>query len=125
HRERVGEQVDTDLGKLLLYESPDAIIATAADGCTLFWNRGPEKIFVYLSAEAVGRPLGDLIVPNGRAQDEERILAETLVYGQSTHESIRRAKNGSLIYVDITRKAIGGPDGEPYIVISTEKDVTH
>jgi len=30
----------------------------------------------------------------------------------------------SLIYVDITRKAIGGPDGAPYIVISTEKDVT-
>jgi PAS domain S-box-containing protein len=85
HRERVGEQVDTDFGKLLFDESPDAIIATAPDGRTLFWNRGAEKIFGYMSAEAVGRPLGDLIVPNGRAQDEERILAETLVYGQSTH----------------------------------------
>jgi len=30
HRERVGEQVDTDFGKLLSDESPDAIIATAA-----------------------------------------------------------------------------------------------
>jgi len=125
HRERVGEQVaDTDFGKLLFDESPDAIIATAVDGRTLFWNRGAEAIFGYMSAEAVGRPLRELIVPNDHAQDEERILAETLVYGQSTHESIRRAKNGSLIYVDITRKAIGGPDGAPYIVISTEKDVT-
>jgi len=125
HRGRVGEQVDTDFGKLLFEESPDAIIATAADGRTLFWNRGAEAIFGYTSAEAVGRPLQELIVPNDRRHEEERILAETLVYGQATHESIRRAKDGSLIYVDITRKTIGGPDGAPYIVISTEKDVTH
>jgi PAS domain S-box-containing protein len=116
--------VETDFGKLLFEESPDAIIATAADGRTLFWNRGAESIFGYSSAEAVDRFLRDLIVPDDRLPEEERLLAETLANGQSTHESIRRAKDGSLIYVDITRKAIGASSGLPEVVISTEKDVT-
>jgi PAS domain S-box-containing protein len=116
--------VETDLGRLLFEESPDAIIATAPDGRTLYWSRGAESIFGYTSAEAVNRLLRDLIVPEDLIQEEERILAETLSTGQSTHEVIRRAKNGSLVHVDITRKAIRGPDGEAHLIISTEKDVT-
>ena len=114
-----------DLGRLLFEEWPEAIIATAADGRTLFWNRAAESIFGYTSAEAVNRLLRDLIVPEDRIHEEARILAETLASGQSTHESIRRAKNGSLIHVDATKKAIRGPDGALSVVISTEKDVTH
>jgi PAS domain S-box-containing protein len=117
--------VETDLDRLLFEASPDAIIATAADGRTLFWNRGAESMFGYASAEAVNRPLRDLVVPPERFQEEQRFLAETLSNGQSTHESIRRAKNGSLLYVDITTKAIRGPDGSLTCIISTQKDVTH
>jgi PAS domain S-box-containing protein len=116
--------VETDLGRLLFEESPDAIIATALDGRTLYWSPGAESMFGYTSAEAMNRFLRDLIVPDDRLQEEERIRSETLATGQSTHEVIRRAKNGSLVYVDITRKAIRGADGAPSLIISTEKDIT-
>jgi PAS domain S-box-containing protein len=117
--------VETDLGKLLFEESPDAIIATAPDGRTLYWSRGAESMFGYTSAEAVNHCLRELIVPEDRAHEEQRIFAETLARGQSTHESIRRTKDGSLLYVDITTKAVRGLDGSLTCIISTKKDVTH
>ena len=111
------------LERLLLEESPDAIIATTSDGRTLFWGRGAESIFGYTGAEAVGRFVQNLIVPEDGLQEAERQLAEALVKGQSTHESIRRAKDGTLLHVNITRKVVRAPDGTD-VVISTEKDVT-
>jgi protein-histidine pros-kinase len=119
-----GLKEEMDFGRLLLEESPDAIIATSADGRTLFWSRGAESLFGYTSAEAMNRLLRDLIVPEERYQEEERILARTLADSECAHESIRRAKSGSLLYVDITSKAIRGPDGSLTCVISTKKDVT-
>ncbi len=37
--------MDTDIEKLLVQESPDAIIATSGDGTVLFWNRAAEINF--------------------------------------------------------------------------------
>jgi PAS domain S-box-containing protein len=117
--------VQTDLGKLVLEESPDAIIATAPDGRTLFWSRGAEALFGYPASEAVNRLLRDLIVPEDRVQEEQRVLDETLQLGQSTRETIRRSKDGLLIHVDVTMKAVRGAGGATDCVLSTEKDVTH
>ncbi|HUN92662.1 MAG TPA: PAS domain S-box protein [Burkholderiaceae bacterium] len=115
---------DTDFVKLLLEHSPDATIVTAIDGQTLYWGRGAESLFGYHESEALGRRLVELIVPEFLLGDEERALAETLTRGQSTRESIRRAKSGSLIHVDVSRRAVRGDHGAPEVVVSVEKDVT-
>jgi protein-histidine pros-kinase len=115
----------TDLGRLLLDESPDAVIATSREGEVFYWSKGAEAVFGYSSEEAVGRKVNDLIVPADRIEEESRILDEALETGFSAYESIRRAKDGSLVYVDISSKAVRDERNEVEFILSSKKDVTH
>jgi protein-histidine pros-kinase len=117
-------KTETDLGELLVDESPDAIIVTAGDGRTLFWNRGAEEIFGYARAEVLDHRLRELIVPSERAQEEDRVLAETIANGHSTQQTIRRRRDGALIPVDIIRKTVRLPDGGSPVVMSVIRDIT-
>jgi protein-histidine pros-kinase len=117
--------LNTDFDRLLLNESPDAIVITTPDGKVVYWNRSAEAIFGYASAEAVGRLIEELMVPPARLEEERIILREACETGFSTQESIRLRKDGSLVYVAITNKAIRNPQGQVEYVLSSEKDVTH
>jgi PAS domain S-box-containing protein len=115
----------TDFRALLLDESPDAVIATTPEGTVLFWSKGAEAIFGYLSGETLGRDIDGLIVPAECRGEEKRHLDETLRTGASTHEAVRTRKDGSPIYVDITRKAVRDASGAIEFVLSSKKDITH
>ena len=84
----------TEFGKLLLDESPDAVIATTPEGKVLYWSKGAEGVFGYTSQEAIGRFLNDIIVPSDRTAEEAKLLttnylARTTGYSAAT---IRRAQ---------------------------------
>ena len=114
-----------DFGKLLLDESPDAVIATSREGEVLYWSRGAEVLFGYASAEAVGRAVNDLVVPPDRVEEEREILIEALETGFSAYESVRRRKDGSPVYVDISSRAVRDAQGKVEFVLSSKKDITH
>lgn len=111
--------------KLLLDESPDAVIGTSAEGVVQYWSKGAESTFGYSSSEALQRNLNELIVPADRLDEEKRILSESLTNGLFTYESMRQRKDGSLVYVDITSKTVRDEQGGVLLVLSTKKDVTH
>jgi PAS domain S-box-containing protein len=115
----------TDFGKLLLDESPDAVIAINRDGEVLYWSKGAEAVFGYASAEAVGRAVNDLVVPPDRIEEERKILREALETGFSAYESVRRRKDGSPVYVDISSRAVRDAQGKVEFVLSSKKDITH
>ncbi|MUI15544.1 PAS domain S-box protein [Massilia dura] len=115
---------DTDFGKLILDETPDAVIVTATDGAVLYWTRGAESVFGYTAAEAIGRTLGELIVPPEMRDSERAIMFDTLANGSANYETMRRARNGSLIYIDSSSKAVRGSGGRPDCILWTKKDVT-
>jgi PAS domain S-box-containing protein len=114
----------TDFGKLLLDESPDAVIATSRDGEVLYWSKGAETLFGYTGAEAVGRAVNELIVPPDRIEEERKILREALETGFSAYESVRRRKDGSPVYVDISSRAVRDAQGKVEFVLSSKKDIT-
>jgi PAS domain S-box-containing protein len=116
--------VTIDFDKLLLDESPDAVIVCTPDGKVVHWNKGAETVFGYTRAEAEGCVLNDIVVPEDRRDEEQRILNETLAAGVSTYESIRRKKDGSLVYVDISSKIIRNARGDVEFVLSSKKDIT-
>jgi PAS domain S-box-containing protein len=115
----------TEFDKLLLDESPDAIITTTPDGNVTYWSKGAQAMFGYTSAEAVGRSIEGLILPSDRLAEERRLLKEALESGYSTYESIRRRKDGSLLYVDISSKSVRDGKGNVELVLSSKKDITH
>jgi protein-histidine pros-kinase len=115
----------TDFGKLLLDESPDAVIATSREGEVLYWSKGAEILFGYTGTEAVGRTVNDLIVPPDRVEEERKILREAFETGFSAYESVRRRKDGSPVYVDVSSRTVRDAQGKVEFVLSSKKDITH
>ncbi len=114
-----------DFYKLLVDETPDALIATSPDGTVLHWNRGAETTFGLSTAEAVGHSLNDLIVPPDRLDEEKAIQRDALASGVATYESYRRRKDGSLIYINISTRVIRNESGQVVCFVTNKKDVTH
>jgi PAS domain S-box-containing protein len=108
----------------LVQESPDALIALSPVGTVLFWSRGAEAIFGYAPGEVVGQTLDELVIPAGGGTDARAMLDEALQRGSVLFEAVRRRKDGSLLDVDVSMRAVTGPDGEPRFVVANKKDVT-
>jgi protein-histidine pros-kinase len=117
--------MDGRLVQELWNENPDAILAVAPDDSVLYWNRAAEEIFGYTSAEACGRKMADLVIPANRLIEEQAIHLEVLKRPLSVYETVRRRKDGSLVHVSVTSKALKDADGKLRLVLSTQKDVTH
>jgi PAS domain S-box-containing protein len=115
----------TDFTSWLWEENPDAIIAISPDGKVLHWNRAAETVFGYARQEAVGRLLTDLIVPPDRTDEERRILEKALQRELAVYESVCQRKDGSLVHVSVSTKAIRDASGTLQYFLSTMKDVTH
>src|SRR4051812_28389291 len=94
------------------------------EGIILYWNRGAEEMFGHEAHEAIGLSLSELIVLPERREEEHTALLQALETGFSTVESIRMCKDGSLVYVLVTNKAIRNSLGEVDYIISSKKDIT-
>jgi len=113
-----------DFGTLILNETPDAVIVTTPDGAVVCWTRGAQAVFGYSEAEALGATLAQLIVPDEYLGDERAVMDQTLEHGQANYESIRRAKDGALVYIDSSSKAVLAADGSVDYILWSKKDVT-
>ncbi|KRD55841.1 PAS domain-containing sensor histidine kinase [Acidovorax sp. Root275] len=105
-------------------QNPDALLVLSPEGTVLNWNPAAEAIFGYAAAEAQGRPLIDLIVPEDRSHEEADIRAEALRGLTTVHESVRRRKDGSLVHVNVSTKAVYDEAGQLLYFLSSKKDVT-
>ena len=116
---------EENLSEILAGSFPDALVALTPEGKVLFWNLGTEAIFGYTKGEAVGRALSELTVPPERIVDEVAAATpEVLDKGMTVYETLRRRKDGSLIYVDITAKAVRDGEGKIRFIAVSKKDVS-
>jgi PAS domain S-box-containing protein len=116
--------MDQGLDALAAEQSPDAVIIVAEDGTVLLWNGGAEVLFGYSREEAIGRNQDELIVPAERAVEERELIARAISQGSATFESLRRRKDGTLLYVAITDRLVRHKSHDGPLVLSTKKDIT-
>ncbi|SFU80664.1 PAS/PAC sensor signal transduction histidine kinase [Pseudoduganella namucuonensis] len=114
----------TDFAKLILDETPDAVIVTATDGQVLCWTRGAQAVFGYGEAEALGRALSELTAPPDLAGGDAAIAREALDRGCAYFESLRRGRDGALVYIDGSAKAVVDAAGRATHLLWNLKDVT-
>lgn len=108
----------------VLDKFPDALIVASEDGSVTCWNRGAEVLLGYSRDEAVGRPLGSLIVePEHRDEERKRFLA-ALTTDVPTFEAQRVRKDGAVVHVDVSMRAVPDPSGRATHVAISMKDVT-
>jgi protein-histidine pros-kinase len=116
--------MQTSIQALAIEHSPDAFIATDAAGVVLFWNASAERIFGYAESEALGRSLDDLIAPAGDHTFDESIRRDADRTDVAHYEAIRRRKDGTLIYVNSTTRALRDAAGRVTHYFSNKSDVT-
>jgi PAS domain S-box-containing protein len=112
-----------DFGTLILDETPDAVVITRLDGEVVYWNNGARLVFGYSGEEATGRRLAELIEVPG-LDDGGAAVRRTLGAGAASYESVRRAKDGALVYIDSTSKLLRDAAGAPEYILWSKKDVT-
>ena len=105
-------------------QNPDALLVLSPQGVVLEWNPAAELMFGYSQAEVQGRSMFDLIVPQGRAHEDDLFRTEALRVGTSVQEAVRRRKDGSLVHVNVSTKAVRDADGQVLYFLSSKKDVT-
>lgn len=107
----------------IVSESPDAIIATTAEGVIQYWNRAAERMLGYSADEALGRDVAALVVPEERAEEDARMRRLTLQNGSSIFESMRRRRDGSLLHADISARRLE-TEQHGRLIVYAKKDVT-
>ncbi len=109
---------------LLLDEGPDAVLVVDPQGTVLYWGARAEAIFGYRADEVVGRALSEVLVPADGLDDEREMMREVLENGYAAVESLRRRRDGSLLYVSILCRTVPDAAGQVEYVVVNNRDVT-
>ena len=108
-----GERVGDGMSEL----SPDALVATTPEGSVTYWNPAAQALFGYTAAEALGRPLAELVMPDP--------AAPLPAPGGPGTESVRRCRDGSLIYVLASSRELRDAQARPQGLAHSLVDITH
>lgn len=108
----------------IIESSDDAIIGKTLEGIILSWNRGAERIFGYTEREAIGQSIL-LIIPEDRHHEETEILSKVRRGERIDHfETIRRAKDGTLLNISITTSPIKNREGKIIGASKVARDIS-
>ncbi|WP_018151409.1 CHASE domain-containing hybrid sensor histidine kinase/response regulator [Leeia oryzae] len=107
------QEIVTDKAMLatIVENSSDAIVGEALDGTVIAWNQAASALFGYSESEVLGKPVADLLMPEGLQNEEQEAgPAQTPedIAGRDANslDTVRRHKDGTLIDVAITTSEI-------------------
>ena len=104
--------------------SDDAIISKDLNGTITSWNRGAERIFGYVAAEIVGKPVTTLIPPE--LQNEEPVILERIRRGERVEhfQTVRVGKPGNRVDISLTISPVRNADGKIVGASKIARDIT-
>ena len=116
-------RLQTAYFKQLFSLSQDAIAIIDGHGVIYEANAAFERLFLYSHAELLGSDIQALIVPESHYHETYTLWARLYREGTLHHETVRKRKDGSTLYVSIAGNAIkmGNRDVGYYVVF---RDVT-
>ncbi len=92
--------------------SDDAIISKSLDGTIQSWNAAAERIFGYTAEQAIGQHI-TLLIPEERAEEEERIISQLRAGKRIEHfDTVRLRSDGKKIPITLTVWPIKNAEGQ-------------
>jgi len=115
---------DPALQRLVIEQSPDALVLCSPDDEVILWSPGARATFGYSEVEAVGRRFAELVVPPDRQAEEQALRAAALGRDVLSRAMLHRHRDGRLLYVDSTTRAVRHDDGSLRCYVVCTRDVT-
>jgi diguanylate cyclase (GGDEF)-like protein/PAS domain S-box-containing protein len=112
-----------DLQAFLLEEIDASVLVTDLDGLVISWNRGAEALYGWSAAEAVGRNVRELIVPEDTGP-AERLAEQLSSDGSWNGELLVRRKNGESFMAYVRNRLLRDEAGEPAAVVGVAIDIS-
>lgn len=118
------ETGEADLRRLVIEESPDALVMCSPQDEVLLWSPAAQAIFGYGAGEAVGRRWFDLVVPPERVHEEALQRDAARQRDVTARTVLRLHRDGHLLHVDSTMRWVHARDGTPRGYVISARDVT-
>jgi PAS domain S-box-containing protein len=109
---------------MLLDSVHESVLGTDLRNNVTFWNKGAERLFGYSAAEAIGRPVTDLILPPHEAIVREDKTEALRAHGTWNTQTIRHRKDGSRLWTDLTVSIVNNVDNERSGFVGIHRDIT-
>ena len=118
------EEGRTALLASIVDSSDDAIIGKTLEGIITSWNRAAGLMYGYTPEEIVGKPVSILLAPD-RPREMDEIFTKIRKGERVDHyETLRRRKDGTLIYVSLTVSPIHDTSGRLIGASSIARDIS-
>jgi diguanylate cyclase len=102
----------------------DAVVAVDRSDVVTRWNSAAEQVYGIPAAEAVGRPLHDLLRTRYERGDALTARASALGQGRWSGRVRQTARGGTMIDIDSRVAAMRGGNGEFLGLVAVNRDVT-
>lgn len=122
--DRKRAELNANLLASIIESSDDAIVSKDLNGIIVSWNRGAERLFGYMSAEAVGQSIA-LIIPPDRLDEETQILDRLKRGDRVEHETIRMRKDGARLNISLTISPVRDANGRIVGASKIARDITN
>jgi PAS domain S-box-containing protein len=109
---------------LMLDVEPAAVIAVELGGTVTRWNRHASRLFGFEAAEAVGRPIAELLVPDADPVAAEPLLRRLRDGEAWDGEWLAGRKGGGRVWVRLALAPVRDEDGELIGAIAVSLDIS-
>ncbi len=107
----------------LLDIATDAILVRDFQSQTLFWNKGAERMYGWLSTEVIGKDLREILYPV-ETQQLQIPLKSVIESGWWQGELSKVTKSGKEIVVESRWTLMRDSEGEPKSILTVDTDIT-
>ncbi len=109
----------------IVESSNDGILMLAPDRTVLSWNSGAESLYGWPAAEAVGRPLSELVsAPPELREAQTAILGGAFAgIGMAGYDTVRFGRDGKRVDVSLTVFPIRDPNGAVVAVAGIHRGI--
>jgi PAS domain S-box-containing protein len=108
----------------LLDIATDAILVRDLQNKILFWNKGAEKLYGWLAAEAKGRNASEVLCDDEQPSEIETALLTVISTGKWEGELTKLTKAGKDILVSSRWSLVCDERGRPKSILTVDTDIT-
>ncbi len=102
----------------------EAVIATSPDGTVIYLNRRAESLYGWPKADAIGRHVFEVTVPEATRPEAEAVMQMMRRGGRSSGEYLLRHRDGSSFPAFVSNSVLVNEQGEIQAIIGMSTNVT-